>query len=370
MMLSTQFENCWAVILAGGSGTRFWPKSLQSRPKQLSTLGNNKQTMIELTLKRLDPIIPPERRIIVTHKNQTELTRKIVGDSCFHIISEPFSKNTAAALTLASFEIKFQTDSNHKPIMLSFHADHIIKEENLFYQTLVEAVSLAKKNYLSLIGIKPKKADTAFGYIKTKNKISERTLPNSYSVDNFCEKPNLALAQKYLAAGNYYWNSGIFIWKNQIFLEEIQQKINNTYSKINHFYSSYRHEDHCFQKPEFHTLYNELDEISIDHAILEKSSKIAMISSAMNWADIGSWDALPEVFPTDPLGNLVSGDSYLYKTKNCVIDSKEKFVATLGLTDIIVVAIEDSILVCHKDQAQEVKRVVAHLKEKKKNDFL
>lgn len=364
------FEKAWAVILAGGSGTRFWPKSLQRRPKQLATLGTNKKTMLEITLDRLDPIIPKERRLIVTNEKQMELTKKVASASCSHFIPEPIGRNTAAALAVAALEIKKQTASDSDTVMLSFHADHIIKDEDLFLESLEESLQVAKEDYLTLIGIKPTKPDTAFGYIKVGNKVSAENTSKSYEVSSFFEKPKKDVAENYLKEGGYFWNSGLFVWKNQVFLNELEDKLPETFKKLSSFYEERNHKESDFTGETFRDLYESLDDISVDHAILEKSKKIAVTSTSMNWMDVGSWDALPKAFPTDSSGNIVSGDSFLLDTKNCVVESENKFVATIGLEDLVIVAVDDSVLVCRKDRAQDVKKVVEYLKTHGKQKYL
>jgi len=364
------FEKAWAVILAGGNGTRFWPKSLERRPKQLAILGTNKKTMLEITLDRLDSIIPKERRIIVTNEAQMELTKKIAAESCHHFIPEPVGRNTAAALAIAALEIKYLTNSDNDIVMLSFHADHIIKDCDLFLKSLEESVSVAKENYLTLIGIKPNTPDTGFGYIKAGSQINKENCLNSYEVRHFFEKPKKEVAEAYLKEGSYFWNSGLFVWKNNVFLSEIENKLSDTFIKLTHFYEKNRNEKNCFSQKNFLELYKTLENISVDHAIFEKSNKIAMTTTNMNWMDVGSWDALAKAFPRDKNGNVTSGDYFLFETKNCVIDAGDKFVATLGLENLIVVTVDNSILVCHKDKAQEVKRVVEFLKENDKTKFL
>ena len=361
-----KFKNSWAVILAGGAGTRFWPKSLKKKPKQLWALGGGSKTMLELTLERLDPIIPPERRIIVTNITQINQTKEIAKNACKHFIPEPVGRNTAAALTLAALEVKYLSDSSNESTMLSFHADHIIQENDIFLQTLEEAVTLSEKKYLTLIGIKPKAPETAFGYIK----IAENILGDSFLVEDFCEKPNKNIAKQYLKEGSYYWNSGLFVWNNSFFLEEMKKNLQKTHEDLHSFYLDNRSEKNCFESGEFEKTYHNLQNISIDHALLEKSKCIAMTASNMSWLDIGSWDSLPKAFPKDKSGNFVSADSFLWETKNCVIDSEKKFVATLGLEDIIIVTTDKAVLVCHKSKAQEVKKVVTYLKENHKENLL
>ena len=367
-MKDKSFESAWAVILAGGNGTRFWPKSTQEKPKQLCSFGSDTETLLEKTLSRLDPIIPKERRIIVTSKKQIELTKKIAHKACDHFLSEPLGRNTANALALAAREIAYLTENDPETIMMSFHADHIIQEEDLFLKSLEEALKPAQKNYLTLIGIKPDKPETAFGYIKATDSLE---FQNTYRVDCFSEKPDLKTAEAYVETGHYYWNSGLFVWKNSFFLEELKQYLPDSYEKLDAFYRKDRSNKDALKKSSFETLYKNLENISIDHALLEKSPHIAMISSPISWADVGSWDSLPKVLPKDQKGNtLLSDETFLLDTENCILDGGKKFVATIGVKDLVIVATETSILVCDASRAQEVKKVVEHLKESGKVKYL
>ena len=369
-MVKGNFKNCWAVILSGGNGTRFWPRSRKKKPKQLLCISDRNLTMLEVTLKRLDPIIPPERRIIVTNTEQVLMTKELVGDQCHSILSEPVGKNTAAAIALAAFEVRFQTNNDEKVQMISFHADHLIKADDSFYGSLEEALFLSKKDKLCLLGVTPTRPAIEYGYIEASRPFVKEGLSQSYSVEKFYEKPNLEKANEYIAAGYYYWNSGIFVWNNNFLLDEISFFLKNIYESFEQFYTQYRDCDNCFAKKEFGELYSGLESISIDCGLLEKSKNIAVVGSKMEWRDVGSWDALSDIFSTDESGNLSFGDVYFHETKNSIVDVKNKFVAVVGVKDLIVIEEGDSLLLCHKDCAQKVKNVVAYLKENKKDKFL
>lgn len=364
------FANCWAVILSGGNGTRFWPKSRSKNPKQLLCISDPDKTMLEVTLDRLDPIIPPSRRIIVTNQEQVELTRKVVGDRCKFIIPEPIGRNTAAAVALAAFEVEYQSAGCEQACMLSFHADHHIKSTDDFYASLREATILAQRNFLCLLGIVPSRPATEYGYIKKSSEIDKANLPHSYLVDNFFEKPDLNRAKEYVGSGDFYWNSGIFVWKNSFLLKEISFHIKDLYDSLHSFYTHKRSQKNCFSSHEFKETYSGFDSISIDCALLEKSKHIAVVSSVMQWNDIGSWDALSEVLSTDANGNLSFDEVYYEGTSNTTINVPKKFVAAIGIKDIIVIDSGDSLLLCHKDYAQKVKNIVSYLKDNNKQDLL
>ena len=340
-MSVSSFKDCWAVILSGGNGTRFWPRSRQKKPKQLLCITDSELTMLEVTLKRLDPIIPPSRRIIVTNAEQEELTRQVVGDRCHLVIPEPEGRNTAPALALAAFEVKHQTQANPKANMLSFHADHVIEADTRFYASLEEAVNLSQLDKLCLLGILPSRPATEYGYIKSGSVIDGSSFNSSYLVEEFVEKPNSSRAKEYLESGLYSWNSGIFIWKNQVLLEELKESLPKIYSGLDLFYEKCRSGDNCFASHEFNELYTGFESVSIDCGVLEKSKKIAVVASQMKWNDIGSWDSLSEVFPKDESNNLAFSEVYFNDSYNNTIDVQNKFVAVVGVKDLIVIEEED-----------------------------
>lgn len=356
----------YAVILAGGSGTRFWPKSRHLNPKQLCKIGDSEATMIEITLGRLEGFIPPERRIIVTHKDQVEATKRVVGRRCHTIIAEPEAKNTAAALCLAALEIKQQTNNNPNAMMISLHADHVIKDVNNFLATIEKAISVASHGYLTLMGIEPQYPETGYGYIEKGEAID--TIDSAWKVKSFREKPNKELAEEYISTGNFSWNSGLFVWTVSTILNELSRHLPKTIALLTEALEacngSFASDHSVLAK-----YYKQLESISIDNAILEKSSHVAMVSGDFGWQDIGSWSALDLCFETDQNNNLIYADAFTLDTTNTTIDSDHAFVATIGLKDMVIVSHKNTVLVCPKNRSQDVKKVVAYLKENNKTDF-
>ncbi len=357
----------YAVILAGGSGTRFWPKSRHKTPKQLCAIGNASATMIEVTLNRLEGFIPPERRIIVTHQDQLQATKDLVGNTCAHFIAEPEAKNTGAALALAALEIqKIATTTN--PIMVSLHADHAITDRNEFLRTVDRAISLAKQDFLVLIGIKPTRADTGFGYIERGEAIHGRD--DAWRVANFKEKPSLSRAQDYLASGRFCWNSGLFVWKVSVLINEFHKYMPATIDLLS---SAIETEGKTFSSMGPKALdpyYRQLEKIAIDHGILEKSTNVAFVSGDFGWQDVGTWAALSECFPTDDAGNLSFGDTLLIDTSDSVVDTDGPFVGVIGGHNLVVVCAKGSVLVCDRNRAQDVKLIVEHLSKNSRRDLL
>ncbi|MFW7379391.1 MAG: mannose-1-phosphate guanylyltransferase [Oligoflexus sp.] len=364
-------DHVYAVILAGGSGTRFWPKSRQKTPKQLCAIGDAEDTMIEITLQRLNGLIPPSRRIIVTHIDQIDLTKQIVGDQCEHFLAEPEARNTANALALASLDIAARHQGDKEPIMISLHADHVIQKESAFRQALAAAVTTAESGYLTLLGIVPGYPETGYGYIEQGEDLDSGI--HSFKVASFREKPDRRMATEYVESGRFLWNAGIFIWKNDVLLHELSERLPNTMRDLKDLLTSNNAQDKGFNNIPFPALqetYHNLTKISIDHAILELSSNVACVSADIGWQDVGSWDALSKCFEQDEDGNLFYGDVIALDTENSTVDTDQFLVATVGLKDMIVVCAKKAILVCPKDRAQDVKEVVAFLKQSGREDFI
>ncbi len=367
----TTAEHIFAVILAGGSGTRFWPKSRLTSPKQLCKIGDSEATMLELTLQRLDDFIPPERRLIVTHRDQMEATRSIVGDRCQRILAEPEARNTASALALAAIDIESFYQGNQPPIMISLHADHIIAKLDEFKSSLQRGIAAAEQGSICLLGILPAYPETGYGYIERGEGIDG--LEGGYKVKSFREKPDLETAKSYLEKGGFYWNAGIFVWQNQVLLDELHHQLPVIVDSLRGLVrDSQNPKDGILgvSAKNLQTTYSHLPKISIDHAVLEISENVVTVEADIGWKDVGSWDALSECFPTDENGNLSYGESLALDCRNTTIDSDGAFVATIGLDEMVVVSAKGGVLVCPKSRAQDVKHIVEALKKQGRLDLL
>lgn len=360
-------DHVYAVILAGGSGTRFWPKSRHLRPKQLCRIGQDSLTMIEKTLARLDGWIPPTRRIVVTHKDQVPGTEALVKNQCERIISEPTAKNTAPALMVAALEIQAMHQGPTPPVMISLHADHFIKDEPAFRDALLKAIKLAEEGQLTLLGIKPEYPETGYGYIELGTK--HQKIIDGYKVASFREKPDRPTAEKFLETGRFLWNSGLFIWQVPRLLEELRWSLQAPLASMEQLYLKYKQ----FQNippAVIHDIYGKLPKISIDHAVLETSNRVSVVKADIGWQDIGSWSALEMAFPTDTDGNLLFGQGCFLDSHSTTIDSDGPFVAALGVKDLIIVSAGGAILVCPKNRSQDVKEIVSWLETHKRQDLL
>ncbi|MBX9704309.1 MAG: hypothetical protein K2X39_09175 [Silvanigrellaceae bacterium] len=363
-------EKVYSIILCGGSGTRLWPLSRKSYPKQFLTLGGSNKSLLQACIERVKNISPISQRWVITAEGQQSLTQQQVQDNISRVLVEPLARNTAPAIALAAWQL-MQEDP--ESIMVILSSDHSIQNVRSFEQTISDAVSLAKHNYFVTVGIHPTYPATGFGYIEqgnaiddhgkviypTKNQESFASNTKGYSVRSFREKPSQAAAEQFLRTGKYLWNAGIFVWKTKTFWQsfnEIQPKIASLISSID--------ESNIKEK------YALLDNIPIDIAFIEQTSNVACVPAMFDWNDVGSWSAVRECFVQDSEGNSVSGDVFLYETKNSVVHSSDRFVATIGLENIAVIATKDSVLVMPLSRSQDVKKIITHLENEKRTHLL
>ena len=360
-------DNLYAVIMAGGSGTRFWPLSREAMPKQLLRIDGG-ETLIQQTIARVSPLVPPDRIYIVTNKNHAEQIRFQVPEiRKENYIIEPVAKNTAAAIGLAAIHI-----NHHNPdgVMAVLAADHVIRHKDRFLDTLKDACGIARSGYLVTIGIKPTRPETGYGYIEAGEKLEVRSqkseteeadAPIAFRVLRFVEKPDIETARGYVEAGSYYWNSGMFVWRAGVILEEIGRQMVTLYKGLKEIESSF---GKGTEESVTGEVFPKLESISIDYGVMEKSDKVAVVPADLGWNDVGSWTALDEIANRDANGNVITGNVVDVDSKDSIIYATNRLVATLGLKDTVVVDTEDATLVCRKDRAQDVKKIVTELKRR------
>ncbi|MDP2688719.1 MAG: mannose-1-phosphate guanylyltransferase/mannose-6-phosphate isomerase [Deltaproteobacteria bacterium] len=345
----------YAAILAGGIGSRFWPLSRETTPKQLLKVVGD-ESLLKSTIGRLEPLVPSERVLIVTNARQAEIIRLHLSYegrpfSPGYII-EPMGRNTAPAIALAAFEL---ARKDPDAIMAVLPADHVINDGKHFRDSLKAAAVAAGEGRLVTFGITPDAPETGYGYIKAVPKVLKRI--GGYAVrkvDRFVEKPDIRRAKRYLKEGGYFWNSGIFVWKASRVLEEIEKHLPDVYKRLN-----------GVEDPRaLVEAYKGMQDISIDHGILEKSDDVVVIPANFPWSDMGSWSSFGEILKKDADGNIVKGRVVNIGSENSVIIGCDRVVATIGLKDFILVDTPDATLVCPKERAQEVKDVVGALKKK------
>lgn len=352
------------VIMAGGGGTRFWPLSRQAHPKQLLNL-SGEDALINETIKRINTLTDKENLFIVTNEKQIDLLKDTVGDMCEHanVLPEPSARNTAAAIGYAAFNIMKKYGDG---VMCVYPADHYIKNEVEFINILNKAIKVADENEkLVTIGIAPTFPSTGYGYINFDKEIEYNDV--AYDVVEFVEKPNYETAKSYVQSGKYVWNSGMFVWKVSKILEDFKRYLPKVYDKLEKL-SEFIGTDK--EEKMLKEIYPTIPSISIDYGIMERSNDVVVVPGDFGWNDVGSWDVLGAIYPTDKNGNICRGETIEIDTKDCIVYSEDKLIATVGIRDLIIVSTEDAVMVCKKDKAQDVKKIVDKLKEKDNNMYL
>ncbi|GIK60866.1 MAG: NTP transferase domain-containing protein [Ignavibacteriota bacterium] len=352
----------YSVIMAGGIGARFWPRSKKKSPKQLLKIVGEK-TMIQETFRRLNGLVPRENILIVTNETQKPgILEQLPEVPPENIILEPFGRNTAACIGLASVIIKRRSPD---AVTFVMPADHIIRDNENFINTLKTAAQFSfDNNALLTIGIQPTKPETGYGYIQ----IDEDSAKNNvFKVLTFAEKPNYSTAVNFIKSGDFFWNSGMFIWKINTILNEFKNLMPDLYEGL------VKMEDNL-DKPDFQNtlsdIYGHLKSISIDYGIMEKSDKVFLVKGNFYWSDVGSWDAVYDLSEKDPDGNVKVGTIYTDMALDSYIYSPDKFTAVIGLDNIIVINTNNALLICKRDKAQDVKNIIDYLKLNKLDEQL
>lgn len=352
-----------ALIMAGGRGERFWPKSRKRMPKQFLSLTDDGKTMIQLTVERILPLVEMEDIYIVTNRDYLPLVQEQLPDLPFsNILCEPVGRNTAPCIGLGAVHIARKYDD---AVMFVLPSDHLIKYTTIFLNTLSDAAEIAEQGEnLVTLGITPDYPETGYGYIKFN---PEETLARAFAVDRFVEKPDLETAKEYLATEEYLWNSGMFIWKLSTIVKNLQQYLPETYAgllKIKHAIGT--EEERSVLEQEFEAFRSE----SIDYGIMEKAQHIYTLAGSFGWDDVGSWLAVERIRQSNEFGNVITGNAITVDTKNTVIEGGKKLIATVGVENLIVVDAEDALLICDKDSAGNIKKVLENLKICGRTEYL
>lgn len=357
----------FAVIMAGGSGTRFWPLSREKMPKQLLRIGGE-DTLIQRTVGRVLPLVGQDRVFIVTNAGladdiKTQLSSRFGGSWDRNLILEPEAKNTAAALGLSAIHLNRIAPEG---VMAVLAADHSIRKEEEFRNVLLTAGKAAEQGHLVTLGIKPNRPETGYGYIKAGEIVDTargggQSAGKVHKVEAFVEKPDLETAKGYVRDGRYYWNSGMFVWKVSTFLAEIARHMPDLAKGLQDIRSSIG----TGQEAEVaRAVFNGLKSVSVDYGVMEKTDRAAVVPVEIGWSDVGSWTALEEVSEPDKSGNVIAGNVIDIGSRNSIIYAEKRLVATIGLSDTVVVDTPDATLVCAKDRAQDVKKVVDELRKR------
>jgi len=343
------------VIMAGGSGSRLWPLSRQLNPKQFLPLADAELSMLQATIQRLDGLAVALPRLICNEQHRFLAAEQLrqLGMEQANILLEPVGRNTAPAIALAALQAVEEVDD---PILLVLAADHLIQDVAAFHASIRTALPLAADGKLVTFGIVPTHPETGYGYIEQGHSVGD----GGYAVNRFVEKPDLATARDYLACGNYFWNSGMFMFRASRYLEELERFQPAILAACRAALKGGTQDMH-FTRVD-HDAFAACPEDSIDYAVMEKTADAVMVPLDAGWSDIGSWSALWDVSAKDAEGNVFKGDVLGQDTRNTYVHADSRLVATVGVEDLVIVETKDAVLVAHKDQVQDVKKIVERIK--------
>jgi mannose-1-phosphate guanylyltransferase len=370
--MPTEALTAHAVILAGGRGTRFWPRSRTRMPKQLLNIVG-KQTMLEQTVARLRPLIPAERIWTVTNSEQASaVKRQLPPAARKHVLTEPVGRNTAAAIALAALHVRHVAGDD--ALLAVLPADHYIANPERYRIIVRAALEVARRNgRMVVLGIPPTRPETGFGYVeRTGEALDSKGFP-VYAVRRFTEKPALAVAKEYAGSGNYHWNAGMFFWRASTFLESLDRHLPKTFAALGSLDSSIGKSSY---ERKLRAIYPKLQNISVDYAILEPATRqpgaptVFVIPADIGWSDIGSWAAVYELLAKHPGDNILPREGCALDASGNLFWSNSKFVAAVGVNDLVMIETPDALLICPRERAQDVGKVVKWLEENRRRDLL
>lgn len=358
-------SNLYSCVMAGGTGTRFWPQSTVKKPKQLLSIGTEKP-LINLTLDRISKLIKPENQLIVTGDVIEDAIRSAAKSvPAENIISEPMRRNTAPCILLAA---KWISRKNPEGIMCTLPSDHLIANSDRFLSIIQNAAACAAdQDVLITLGITPDYPETGYGYIEFGEKVGQSEGHEYFKVKAFHEKPDSKKAEAYLDAGNFYWNSGMFVWSVRSILKAIQKYMPD-------LYEAFEPLDSLADAADFNNAINEIypiiEGISIDYGVMEKADNIIGFPSDIGWNDVGAWTCLQDLLEPDSNGNVHQGDHLSIDSEGCIVSSEDGIIVTIGAKDMIVVHTKNATLVCDKNRAQEIKKIFGLMEKKKLDKYL
>jgi len=362
-MVSMPKPNHYGLILAGGRGTRFWPRSRRARAKQVLRF-TGERSLIQGTVDRLKPILPPERIWVLTNEYlQAEIRSQLPNVPPEQILAEPAQRNTAPAIGLMA-HILHTIDPD--AVMGVFPADHVIGRPAQYVRLLRPAFKAAAAGKIVVLGIQPRWPETGYGYIEFPKGVQPGTL-EAQSVRRFREKPDLTTARRFVKAGNFYWNAGMFFWKASVLLDQLREHLPKTALLLAALPP--------FEDPRFFSVLNETfprcQNISIDFAVLEKAREVTGFAAGdIGWNDVGSWNAVYELLPRDGAGNVTRSEALVHSSSGNYVDAEGKLVALLGVKDLVVVDTPEALLIADRSRAQEVGELVKMLENQKRHDLL
>ena len=355
--------NKTALIMAGGRGERFWPKSRVNMPKQFLSLTGDGKTMIQLTVERILPIIDIDDIFIATNRLYKKLVMEQIPDLPEqNILCEPMGRNTAPCIGLGAIHISKKYDD---AVMFVLPSDHLITHPQIFRKTLSDAAETAEAgDNLVTIGITPTYPETGYGYIKFDSAVTEGA---AFAVDRFVEKPDLETAREYLKSQQYLWNSGMFTWRVSTILNNMKEYMPDTYCglmKIRDAIGTEKADE--VLTDEFQKFQSE----SIDYGVMEKANNIYIISGSFGWDDVGSWLAIERLQQRNEFGNVINGNVVSIDTKNTIIQGGKKLFATVGVEDLVIIDTDDATLICAKNSTGDIKKIIENLRICNRTEYL
>jgi mannose-1-phosphate guanylyltransferase len=354
----------YALIMAGGTGTRLWPRSRKDRPKQLLDIVSER-TMLQETYERIRPLIPDEQIFVVTNDGYVDIVRQqLPALREGRIIGEPEGHGTAPCIGLAALYLR-RLDS--AGVMAVLPADHLIRARAMFRRALQAAAQVAEAGHLVTLGIQPTHPETGYGYIQQDDLLQHVGEYDAYRVRRFTEKPDRETAEAFLASGGYYWNSGMFVWQVSAILREIEWLMPELYTQLMEIDSALGTPQ---ERAVLERVWAKVEDQTIDFGIMEQAEDVAVIPVDIGWSDVGSWATLFQLLPSDENSNVVIGEHFGIETSDTLIYSPRRLIATVGIQNLVIVDTDDALLVCPRDRAQEVKALVDALKKDNKHKYL
>jgi mannose-1-phosphate guanylyltransferase len=362
---------CCAVLLAGGRGTRFWPRSRRRTPKQLLNIVGDK-TMLRMTLDRLLPVFGARNFWAVTNNEQAAAVRReLRGVPLSHILAEPIGRNTAAAIGLAAIHLERE---HGDALMAVVPSDSYVADPENYRAVIRAALQIASRpGHLVILGIPPRRPETGYGYIEAGESLPSGSDIEAYQVKRFTEKPDLATARQYLESGKYLWNAGMFFWRVSTFLESLERFLPATRQALDQLSAAIQTRGYTAA---VRRIYPRLRNISVDYAVMEPATsrdqhpRVVVIPASVGWSDIGSWAAVYELLASHPGANVSAGRSFTMDAQGNYFWSPRKFVAAIGVSDVVIVETDDALLVCRRERSQDVGTIVKWLEEQKANRLL
>jgi mannose-1-phosphate guanylyltransferase len=355
----------YAVILAGGSGTRLWPMSRRSRPKQSLKLTGDR-TLFQQAVDRLTPLFPTDRILVVTKSAQVPLLHPQTPElTSENFIVEPEGRGTAPALGLAAIHLKRRDPD---AVMAVLTADHYIADPLSFRKALADAQTAARADFLVTLGIPPTFASTGYGYIQKGERIPLKSDQPVFRARRFIEKPEAGEAARMASSGEFFWNSGMFIWRVSRLLEELQRQMPEFYSQLTEVEASLRSPQEYAAT--LARVWPRVREQTVDYGVMEGAREVAMIPARIGWTDVGSWSSLFELMPRDPKGNIFLGPHESVDTHDTLVIGNKRLIAAVGVRDLVIIDTEDALLVSARERTQDVRLIVKQLERDKREDWV